>query len=69
MPLVIWAFWIGLYPKPFFEVLEPAITNIVQRVNPGLMEARKAGAPQVFEKVSLPFEETLKESTCRTTKR
>ena len=63
VPLVIWAFWIGLYPKPFFEVLEPAITNIVQRVNPSLMEARKAGAPRVFEKVSLPFEEMLKEST------
>ena len=71
VPLVIWAFWIGLYPKPFFEVLEPAITNIVQRVNPSLIEARKARAPQVFEKVSLPFEatlpleESLKESTPR----
>jgi NADH-quinone oxidoreductase subunit M len=21
-PLVLWAFWIGLYPKPFFQVLE-----------------------------------------------
>src|SRR5713226_2390551 len=22
VPLIIWAFWIGLYPKPFFHVLE-----------------------------------------------
>src|SRR3974377_2128702 len=21
-PLIVWAFWIGLYPKPFFNVLE-----------------------------------------------
>ena len=58
VPLVIWAFWIGLYPKPYFEVLEPAVTHIVERVNPGLIEARKAGAPQVYEKISLPLEKS-----------
>jgi len=35
VPLIIWAFWIGLYPKPFFEVLEKPVTAIVTRVNPG----------------------------------
>jgi NADH-quinone oxidoreductase subunit M len=34
VPLVIWAFWIGLYPKPFFRVLDKPVTAIVQRVNP-----------------------------------
>jgi len=34
VPLVLWAFWIGLYPKPFFNVLEKPVTAIVQRVNP-----------------------------------
>ncbi len=36
VPLIIWAFWIGLYPKPFFKVLEKPVAAIVQRVNPGL---------------------------------
>jgi NADH-quinone oxidoreductase subunit M len=35
VPLVIWAFWIGLYPKPYFQVLEKPVAAIVQRVNPG----------------------------------
>jgi NADH-quinone oxidoreductase subunit M len=35
VPLIVWAFWIGLYPKPFFKVLEKPVTAIVQRVNPG----------------------------------
>jgi NADH-quinone oxidoreductase subunit M len=34
VPLVIWAFWIGLYPKPFFNVLEKPVAAIVERVNP-----------------------------------
>ena len=34
VPLVIWAFWIGLYPKPFFNVLDKPVTAIVERVNP-----------------------------------
>jgi NADH-quinone oxidoreductase subunit M len=34
VPLVIWAFWIGLYPKPFFNVLEKPVTAIVQELRP-----------------------------------
>ena len=34
VPLIVWAFWIGLYPKPFFHVLEKPVANIVQRVRP-----------------------------------
>jgi len=34
VPLIIWAFWIGLYPKPFFNVLEKPVTAIVERVDP-----------------------------------
>ena len=41
LPLVIWAFWIGLYPKPYFEVLQPAVNRIVKRVNPALLEAQR----------------------------
>ncbi|MGD0200828.1 MAG: NADH-quinone oxidoreductase subunit M [Bryobacteraceae bacterium] len=34
-PLVVWAFWIGIYPKPFFGVLERPAAQIVERVRPG----------------------------------
>ncbi len=44
VPLVIWAFWIGLYPKPFFNVLEQPVNAIVERVNPGYFKAAPASA-------------------------
>jgi NADH-quinone oxidoreductase subunit M len=34
LPLIAWAIWIGVYPKPYFEVLEKPVTEIVQRVRP-----------------------------------
>ncbi len=34
LPLVVWAFWIGLYPKPFIEILEPSVNHLVERINP-----------------------------------
>jgi NADH-quinone oxidoreductase subunit M len=35
VPLVLWAFWIGLYPKPYFSVLERPVAEIVSKVRPG----------------------------------
>jgi NADH-quinone oxidoreductase subunit M len=32
VPLLIMAFWIGLYPKPFFKILEQPVNQIVQSV-------------------------------------
>ncbi len=34
-PLILWAFWIGLYPRPFFRVLERPTAQVVERVRPG----------------------------------
>ncbi len=34
-PLLVSAFWIGLYPKPIFSVLERPAAQIVERVRPG----------------------------------
>jgi len=31
-PLLIMAFWIGLYPKPFFQILEQPVNQLVQNV-------------------------------------
>ncbi len=32
IPLVIIAFWIGLYPKPFFTRMGPAVDRVMARV-------------------------------------
>ncbi|OFW32272.1 MAG: NADH dehydrogenase [Acidobacteria bacterium RIFCSPLOWO2_12_FULL_60_22] len=46
VPLVVWAFWIGLYPKPFFRVLEKPVQKIVQRVRPDYYASRPAPSVQ-----------------------
>jgi NADH-quinone oxidoreductase subunit M len=34
IPLVLLAFWIGIYPKPLFDRLEVPVKQLVERVNP-----------------------------------
>jgi NADH-quinone oxidoreductase subunit M len=38
-PLMVWALWIGIYPKPYFDVLEKPVNQIVERVRPGAYPA------------------------------
>jgi NADH-quinone oxidoreductase subunit M len=46
-PLLIMAFWIGLYPKPFFQILEQPVNQIVQDVrNPQSGGAMNAALQQ-----------------------
>jgi NADH-quinone oxidoreductase subunit M len=47
LPLVAWAIWIGVYPKPYFDVLEKPVAEIVQRVRPDYYKAppQLAAAP------------------------
>jgi NADH-quinone oxidoreductase subunit M len=45
VPLVACAFWIGLYPKPFFRVLEKPVAQIVERVQPGYYAKRGIPSP------------------------
>jgi NADH-quinone oxidoreductase subunit M len=33
-PLLIMAFWIGLYPKPFFQILQQPVNQLVLTVRP-----------------------------------
>src|SRR5579864_1328113 len=45
IPLIILCFWIGIYPKPIFRVLERPVQLIVEQVNPGYYGAERAAAP------------------------
>ena len=35
VPLIAWAIWIGIYPKPYFDILRQPVAEIVERVRPG----------------------------------
>ena len=52
IPLVILAFWIGIYPKPLFTVLEAPVQQIVEQVNPGLLQRANAAAPRLSPRLS-----------------
>jgi len=43
VPLILIAFWIGLYPKPLFEILDKPVTEIVQNIQSknGIQNAAK----------------------------
>src|SRR5437899_7671267 len=43
VPLIIVAFWIGLYPAPFFHVLDKPVNKIVAKVRPDYFQ----GAPRL----------------------
>jgi NADH-quinone oxidoreductase subunit M len=34
LPLIAWAIWIGVYPKPFFDIVRQPVTEVVLRVRP-----------------------------------
>ena len=42
---MILAFWIGIYPKPFFTLIEKPVQKIVEQVNPGFYQAEHAKLP------------------------
>jgi NADH-quinone oxidoreductase subunit M len=44
-PLIVWAFWIGLNPQPYFRVLERPVAQIVERVRPGYYAERHLANP------------------------
>ena len=39
VPLVILIFWIGIYPKPLFERIEPAVRDVLARIDTAEMRA------------------------------
>jgi NADH-quinone oxidoreductase subunit M len=44
-PLVVWAFWIGINPQPYFRVLDRSTAQIVERVHPGYYAERHLPNP------------------------
>ena len=46
-PLIVWAFWIGLNPQPYFRILERPVAQIVERVRPGYYAEHKLPNPLV----------------------
>ena len=41
LPLIAAAFWIGVYPKPFFDTFEKPVAQIVERLHATQAEARR----------------------------
>ena len=39
LPLIAWGVWIGVYPKPYFDLLEKPVQQIVERVRPDYYQA------------------------------
>ncbi len=44
-PLIVWAFWIGLSPQPYFRLLDRPVAQIVERVHPGYYADHKLTNP------------------------
>jgi NADH-quinone oxidoreductase subunit M len=45
IPLIVMCFWIGLYPKPFFRIMEPSIQRIVRVVDKDYLNRPVAKLP------------------------
>jgi NADH-quinone oxidoreductase subunit M len=44
VPIVVFCFWLGLYPKPFFRLIEKPVDYIVQKVDPDYLVSEAARA-------------------------
>jgi NADH-quinone oxidoreductase subunit M len=53
LPLIVWAFWIGLAPKAYFDILERPAAQIVERVRPGYHAQHGLRNPLVSSPVAL----------------
>ena len=56
-PLIVMAFWIGIYPAPFFRALDGPVNKIVESVRPGYFDANPIEARNGAEFV--PIAEVL----------
>jgi NADH-quinone oxidoreductase subunit M len=47
LPLIVMAFWIGIFPKPFLNVLDKPVEQVVRIVNPGYYDKQVRVIPPV----------------------
>jgi NADH-quinone oxidoreductase subunit M len=47
-PLVIAAFWIGMYPKPIMDVMDAPVRKLVEQITPGYHAAQSLAAQQAI---------------------
>src|SRR6202451_2172781 len=52
VPLVLLAFWIGIYPKPLFTVLDQPVHQIMAQVNPDYYKTAGVSAPQNGQQIA-----------------
>jgi len=45
IPIVICMFWIGLYPKPFFDILQRPVEYVVKKVDPNYYKKEQIAYP------------------------
>jgi NADH-quinone oxidoreductase subunit M len=45
LPLIALAFWIGIYPKPVFDILDKPVHELVERLHPGYYSAPELTPP------------------------
>jgi NADH-quinone oxidoreductase subunit M len=45
-PLLIMAIWIGLYPKPFMDIMDKPVEKLVQQVQPDFYKAEALATKQ-----------------------
>jgi NADH-quinone oxidoreductase subunit M len=66
VPLLIMAFWIGLYPKPFFEILKQPVDHLVATMQQGSQPqnapAIAAAQPATTPPAPAPVAATVKET-------
>jgi NADH-quinone oxidoreductase subunit M len=55
VPLIIMALWIGLYPKPFFQILEQPVNQLVQTIH----DKSNANAPVNAQVAPAPAPQAL----------
>jgi len=66
LPLVFLAFWIGIYPKPFFDYINSPVDKIVHQVNPDFYKVNRnqlAGGPRPAPAPSSSFTSSSTSST------
>jgi NADH-quinone oxidoreductase subunit M len=54
VPLLVLAFWIGVFPKPFLEIIDKPVEKIVRIVNPAAAPKDIALAPRLGGRPSRP---------------